>query len=119
MERGINLLKETLDSIKSMDLSPDDIIFIGSDDGLYSCTWDDYKGLANKRYDCGYGGAEVLGDLIIEFSSGHRLVRGEYDGSEWWEIHAPLVVGKDPVRITNLFAASYESRIKEMNGEGK
>jgi hypothetical protein len=38
-----------------------------------------------RRYDPGYGGQELYGTLW--FSDHRWAIRGEYDGSEWWEIH--------------------------------
>jgi len=38
----------------------------------------------NFEYDNGYGGQELLG--TIWFEDGAWAERGEYDGSEWWEI---------------------------------
>lgn len=36
------------------------------------------------KYDDGYGGQELYG--TIWFEDGTWAERGEYDGSEWWEI---------------------------------
>lgn len=38
------------------------------------------------EYDNGYGGQELFG--IVWFTNGEWASRGEYDGSEWWEIHS-------------------------------
>ncbi len=35
-------------------------------------------------YNSGYGGQELFG--TIWFKDGSWAVRGEYDGSEWWEL---------------------------------
>jgi len=39
----------------------------------------------NFTYDGGYGGQELFG--TIWFEDGTWATRGEYDGSEWWELH--------------------------------
>jgi len=39
----------------------------------------------DRSYDPGYGGQEFYGTLW--FSDHRWAIRGEYDGSEWWEIH--------------------------------
>ena len=36
-------------------------------------------------YDSGYGGQELFG--TIWYTDGTWSTRGEYDGSEWWELH--------------------------------
>lgn len=87
-----NLLHETQDAITRSGHSVEQITFIGSADGTYRMTWDEFTGLANAEYDSGFGGAEVATDLIVLFSDGKRLWRGEYDGSEWWEFDPPVSV---------------------------
>ena len=37
-------------------------------------------------YDDGFGGQELFGTVWL--TNGIWLSRGEYDGSEWWEIHS-------------------------------
>ena len=43
-------------------------------------------------YDAGYGGQELFG--TIWFSDGTWADRGEYDGSEWWNVHTCPIVPK-------------------------
>lgn len=86
----MNLLKETKECIKKSGHTPDDIVFIGSKDGKYSMTWNEFNEVANVEYDDGYGGQEVASDLIVMFSDGIYMTRGEYDGSEWWDYIKPL-----------------------------
>lgn len=94
-----NLLEETLHVMRNEGLQEEDIIFIGILYSGKSCTWDEFKQLANREYDAGYGGAEVLSDLVIAFQGGEIMQRGEYDGSEWWEVQRPF---KMPERLTKL-----------------
>ncbi len=100
-----NLLEETINDIRNAELSIDNIIFIGSSDGEYECTWQEFKLLADAEYDSGYGGQEVMQDIIIIFADGSKMLRGEYDGSEWWDIHKPLVKRVDCKKLTSLFPA--------------
>jgi len=99
-----NLLKETLKNIETSNHNISDIIFIGSEKSGYSCSWEEFEKLANKEYDSGYGAAEVAQDLIIVFSDGYKLYRGEYDGSEWWNHSRPFVMPEIKKSITYLFA---------------
>lgn len=41
----------------------------------------------NFEYDNGWGGQELFGTLW--FKDGTWAERGEYDGSEWWELREP------------------------------
>jgi len=45
----------------------------------------------------------VAGDLIIVFSDGAVMRRGEYDGSEWWNFYPPFQMPKQIFPIENLF----------------
>lgn len=36
-------------------------------------------------YDCGFGSQELFG--TVWFTDGTWATRGEYDGSEWWQVH--------------------------------
>ena len=101
----MNLLEETIIAIKMYGHTIDDIIFIGSADGEYSCTWEEFAELANTEYDDGFGEQRVATDLIIQFSDDGRLYRVEYDGSEEWEYAGPLRVADEPKPIRNLFGA--------------
>ncbi len=84
----INFLKETGSIMINYGLIPEDIIYIGN--GEESCSWDEFQNIANINYDNGYGGAEIHESLIIVFASGVEMHRGEYDGSEWWDVHIPF-----------------------------
>lgn len=84
-----NLLKETNATIKRSGHHVKDIVFIGSRDGVYKTSWAEFRKIADVEYDSGFGAAEVAPDLIIVFSDGKKMWRGEYDGSEWWEFDSP------------------------------
>ena len=83
-----NFLKETASVMIAHRLNVKDIVYIGN--GECSCTWDEFQVIANTNYDSGYGGAEIDEALIIVFSNGFEMHRGEYDGSEWWDVHVPF-----------------------------
>ena len=49
---------------------------------------EDYKKFLkflDRKYDSGYGGQNLFGIVVCE--NGVWLERGEYDGSEWWNVH--------------------------------
>lgn len=54
----------------------------------------DFLNNLNFVYDSGFGGQELFGTVWLK--DGKWLDRGEYDGSEWWELRAmpeiPLVL---------------------------
>jgi hypothetical protein len=106
-----NLLRETTNAIANSGHVIEDVVFIGSLNGEYRCTWDEFTILADVEYSSGYGAAEVATDLIVRFSDGKKMWRGEYDGSEWWEFDAPLVVDytKPGRHITKLIGGMWRS----------
>jgi hypothetical protein len=101
----MNLLKETLTNITDSGHTVEEVLFIGSADGAYSCTWAEFEALADLEYDQGYGAQEVATDLIMVFTDGKKMWRHEYDGSEWWMYDAPgevdyTVQGKPITKLT-------------------
>lgn len=79
-----NLLKETEDFLDEHGLRWNDVEFIMVRRGYLSI--EDFKRLADREYDPGYGSIEVRPDLVI-VGSDWWMTRGEYDGSEWWNFH--------------------------------
>jgi hypothetical protein len=100
-----NLLKETLEDIKDSGHEIQDIVFIGSQGTGHRCTWDEFRVLADKEYDSSYGAAKVAQDLVVVFSDGQQLRRGEYDGSEWWEYSKPFEEPKASKEIASVFVS--------------
>jgi len=82
-----NLLAETKFVMEDRGLTVGDIIYIGdTSQEEYSMSWPKFRQLANIEYDSGYGGQEIKRDLTIVFKDGTQMFRGEYDGSEWWDV---------------------------------
>ena len=99
----IDLLTETLQEIDDNDLSVNDIVYIGTRDGKYSCSLEEFKVLADfESYDNGYGGAEGNPALIIVFKGGEELHR---EGSELWDLWKPFKVPEITEPLTKLFFA--------------
>ena len=51
-------------------------------EGYTQREYEDFMIRIDRRYDSGYGGQELFGN--IWFKDGSWVERGEYDGSEWW-----------------------------------
>ena len=94
------MMRNALDEINEI-LSREGV-FLTAAKVSFGCTYDDeqdefvlhvghadseraaFDNFVNRQYDAGYGGQELYGTLWF---SNHRWAeRGEYDGSEWWEI---------------------------------
>ena len=101
-----NLLSETKIDIKRSGHQITDIVFIGSQSSGHSCSWKQFVKLANQEYDDSFGAVQVADDLIIVFSDGQSMWRGEYDGSEWWQYSTPFKQPDKKIAIKSLFAIS-------------
>ena len=86
----MNFKDETLLAIEESGHKEQDVLFVGSRDGRYRVSLEKFKELADFEYDNGYGGQEIVSDLIVYFKDKTYLYRGEYDGKEWWEYPKPL-----------------------------
>lgn len=78
----MNLLQETIEKLKEHNKTWDDVLWIGGSE--FSISIEDFKELANREYDNGYGSPKVAQDLKI-VGKDWWLERGDYDGSEWWD----------------------------------
>jgi len=110
----VNLLEETERRIPSY-LT---VTWVGSADGKYSITWDQFKYLAKDlEYDNGYGGQEIASDLVVVLSDGSWLVRHEYDGSEEWRrVKVPIMQpGSYPIMYLVKEDSTWET-LEQMNG---
>jgi hypothetical protein len=104
----MNLLQETENFLFDYEFRPEDIVFIGTYDGSYSCTWEEFKLLADQNYNAGYGSQEVLPDLVIVFKDNSWISRSEYDGSEGWDLNRKPEedINSKPLKV--LFSVDYE-----------
>lgn len=113
----MNFLKETIDEIEVRGQTVENIIFIGSRNSGHSCTWEEFVELANFDYDDGFGGAEIPSDLMIAFSDGAMMTRGEYDGSEWWDYIVPFKMPDVLREITTIKSNKHWVSLKDINGD--
>lgn len=109
----INLLEETLTVLKRHNKTYEDIVWVGSEDGYIDL--EEFKKIANVYYDNGYGSTEIPTDLII-VGKDFFMIRGEYDGSEWWEYYSKDMFKKPKKQllITRLCGGMW-SKLNEMN----
>lgn len=112
-----NFLEETLEAIIESGHKESDVMFIGSKDGKYRLNLEEFKKVANFEYDMGFGTNYIPSDLIVYFNDKSYIVRGEYDGSEWWEYNTPLNYSvKDKSKsYSKLYANNYEDSVAELN----
>lgn len=99
-----NFLEETIEAIERSGHKISDIYFIGSLDGAYECTWNEFSSLADFEYHSGFGGQEVVKDILIVFNDGQTMTRGEHDGSEWWQYSKPFKKQETTIPIKRLIA---------------
>lgn len=100
----VNLLQETCTVMLESGKTPADIAWIGSRDGEFACTWQEFQLASDELYDNGFGGSQVALDLVMVFKDGSWLERGEYDGSEWWQLKKVPKQQASPKKITRVFS---------------
>ena len=76
-----NFLEETLDCLKHLNLSTDDVICVAYDDVYMS--WETFAKNADFRYNSGLGNAEISDNIRI-YTKNYIIYRHEYDGAEEW-----------------------------------
>ncbi len=86
----MNFKTETYEAIKRSGHTREDVMFVGSSDGKYRMTMDEFDKVSNFSYDKGFGAQQIASDLIVYFKDGRYMSRSEYDGSEWWNYEMPL-----------------------------
>ena len=59
----MNLLQETTEKLITHDKTWDDVLWIGGSE--FTISMDEFKRLANREYDNGYGSPKVAQDLKI------------------------------------------------------
>lgn len=77
----MNLLKETEEVLSKHGKTFDNVLWIGGRD--FTISIEDFKKLADREYDNGYGAPEVAIDLKV-VGDNWWLERYEYDGAESW-----------------------------------
>lgn len=97
-----NFLEETKEEINKSQQLIQDIIFIGSVETGHSCTWQEFKKLADFDYSSCFGAHYIPIDLCIVFKDKSKLIRSEYAGSEWWEFSDCFKEPKERFKITKL-----------------
>jgi hypothetical protein len=106
----VNLWKETIEVLENEGNSWEDVIRVGTEDGYIDK--DLFKKLAKEtNYDNGYGAVEIAEDLIIE-GKDFRMIRGEYDGSEWWDyILLENFIGNEELKDIKVLSVENSNKI--------
>lgn len=100
----MNLLTETLHALDGREVA-----WVGSTDGEWSMTWEEFARIADSNYDAGFGAQHVARDLVVVFTDGSWLERGEYDGSEWWADRRAPLRGASPMQPERLIGDFWPS----------
>jgi hypothetical protein len=112
-----NLLTETVYVLSQHDKTPYDVLWVGSRDGEYAISFDEFSEIANIEYDNGYGGQEIATDLVI-VGDDWWMDRHEYDGAESWDFHTKMKKSSAPKKFITVYSDESWSSIKEMNRPG-
>ena len=95
----MNLLSETKQKLKELDLTLNDIQFVMCTESEYDSDYvfmnkDTFINNARTvNYDNGYGSQEIKNNLTL-YTKTHIIYRFEYDGAECWK-YVPTIAGLD------------------------
>lgn len=110
----INLWEETIETLKINGKDWEDVLRVGTEEGYINKYL--FRKLAKETdYDNGYGASKIAEDLIIE-GKGFRLIRREYDGSEWWD-YIPLENFIGNKKLKNIKVLSVENSNKILGND--
>jgi hypothetical protein len=98
----VNFLEETIDDITKSGHTPEDIIFIGSVESGYCCTWEEFLTLADFEYDNFSGWSGVADDLCIVFKDKQQMQREYNEICKYWQYFLPFEQPKELKKITSL-----------------
>ncbi len=108
-----NLKQETLNMLEANLIVPERVRWVGSRDGQFAISWEQFLEIADFNYDDGYGAQEIATDLVV-VGDGWWLERHEYDGSEWWEFKS-LPIRKEKAREFDNVTPSYGRELERAN----
>lgn len=110
----MNLLTETLDYMKEIGKTPDDVLYVKMtkhagfwnrlDDSYPDeilVDFDVFASVANYEYNNGYGSVNVNQSTAILFKDNTVMHRWEYDGAEGWEY----------ITLPRTFPKKYDKRM--------
>ena len=110
-----NLLSETIRVLHENSKTFDDVLWVGGDD--FTISKEQFKELANKCYDAGFGSPKVAEDLKV-VGEDWWLERHEYDGAEWWVFKSLPIKPKEEKKIKKVLGGMWNT-LKELNEEDK
>jgi len=114
-----NLYDETMEDLLSRAKNPaKDVLWVGSLDGEYAISWNEFAKLAKKvNYNSGYGSQEVASDLVV-VGKDWWLSRHEYDGSESWDFNTLPVKKGATKKFEKMHGGMWNSLKKYNNPKG-
>lgn len=108
----MNLYQETLNVLEYNEKTFDDVLVICGED--FTISKENFIEVAKvTEYHNGYGGQEVAKDLKI-LGNGFIMIRGEYDGSEWWDYIDSVSIPTQEITITKLAGGCWDT-LAEIN----
>ncbi|MCC7667450.1 hypothetical protein [Liquorilactobacillus satsumensis] len=112
----INICDEIKDKLSEKDKTVDDISWIGSRDGHFAMSWKDfYDHFKNITYDNGYGGQEIVDDLVVVLQDGSWLERSEYDGAEDFQYGSTPVLDSNSKTFDKIEMSSFFDTLEDLN----
>lgn len=107
----MNLLQETTEELTVCGKTWDDVLWIGGAE--FTISIEDFKRLADRTYDNGYGSTEVAEDLKV-VGKDWWLERYEYDGAECWVYKQYPTKPLEQKSVQRVISSAYGETLAEM-----
>ena len=116
MSSTSNLLKETLEHLKTHGKKSTDVRWVGSVNYGYF-DWEYFVKIADMEYNNGFGTILVATDLKV-VGDDWWLERHEYDGSEWWEYKSMPKKPESKIEPARVITTKYSAgSLEEINSD--
>lgn len=113
----MNLWVETIETLRINGKEWKDVLKVGTKEGYISKELFEKLAKETDYYD-GFGACEIAEDLIIE-GKGFRMIRGEYDGSEWWKyIRLDFIIGNKKLKDIKVLSIDKSNEVFDNNYVG-
>jgi hypothetical protein len=112
MDDTREIIEETIISVKEINKK---VLWVGSYDGEYAISWEEFCKLKPQKYYSGFGEQEIAHDLVVVFEDGSYLERYEYDGSECWHYKKTPQISNNPKKFKKLKGCY--SALKNINND--
>lgn len=100
-----NVFREACDVLHEFGYHLDDVKWVGSQDGYFAMSIDEFiRHFGKLEYDSGLGAQVLPTDLVMVVDDSHWFSRHEYDGAEEWRLNTAPVKRPDSHHFSKIMS---------------